>query len=63
VDDSFHCYTLHEPVGVVGTITPWNFPLLLLAWKIGPALAAGCTLVCKALSCPLPRPTSLSEVR
>ena len=47
VDDAFHCYTLHEPVGVVGTITPWNFPLLLLAWKIGPALATGCTIVAK----------------
>ncbi len=41
------CYTRHEPVGVVGQIIPWNFPLLMLAWKWGPALAAGCTLVLK----------------
>lgn len=37
----------HEPVGVVGIITPWNFPLLLISWKIGPAIAAGCTMVAK----------------
>jgi betaine-aldehyde dehydrogenase len=36
-----------EPVGVVGQITPWNYPLMMAAWKIGPALAAGCTLVLK----------------
>ena len=41
------CYTRHEPVGVVGQIIPWNFPLLMQAWKWGPALAAGCTLVLK----------------
>lgn len=40
-------YTRHEPVGVVAAITPWNSPLLLLAWKLAPALAAGCTLVVK----------------
>jgi phenylacetaldehyde dehydrogenase len=40
-------YTLREPVGVVGQIIPWNFPLLMAAWKIGPALAAGCTIVLK----------------
>ncbi len=39
--------TVHEPVGVVGVITPWNFPLLLCTWKLAPALAAGCTLVVK----------------
>ncbi len=39
--------TVHEPVGVVGIITPWNFPLLLISWKLGPALAAGCTVVAK----------------
>jgi acyl-CoA reductase-like NAD-dependent aldehyde dehydrogenase len=39
--------SLREPVGVVGVITPWNFPLSLLAWKFAPALAAGCTLVSK----------------
>jgi aldehyde dehydrogenase (NAD+)/betaine-aldehyde dehydrogenase len=38
---------VREPVGVVGIITPWNFPLLLVAWKLAPALAAGCTAVCK----------------
>lgn len=37
----------HEPVGVVGIITPWNFPLLLISWKVGPAIAAGCTMVAK----------------
>jgi aldehyde dehydrogenase (NAD+) len=40
-------YTRHEPVGVVGAITPWNSPLLLLTWKLAPALAAGCTVVVK----------------
>jgi phenylacetaldehyde dehydrogenase len=43
----FHAYTLHEPVGVVGQIIPWNFPLLMAAWKLGPALACGCTVVLK----------------
>src|SRR5574337_1104444 len=38
---------VREPVGVVGLVLPWNFPLLMLAWKIGPALASGCTLVVK----------------
>jgi phenylacetaldehyde dehydrogenase len=40
-------YTLREPVGVVGQIIPWNFPLLMAAWKLGPALAVGCTVVLK----------------
>lgn len=40
-------YTRREPVGVVGQIIPWNFPLLMAAWKLGPALAAGCTVVLK----------------
>ncbi len=40
-------YTRHEPVGVVAAIVPWNSPLLLLAWKLAPALAAGCTAVVK----------------
>jgi len=44
----FLSYTLREPVGVVGQIIPWNFPLLMAAWKIAPALAAGCTVVLKA---------------
>jgi phenylacetaldehyde dehydrogenase len=41
-------YIVREPVGVVGQIIPWNFPLLMAAWKIAPALAAGCTIVLKA---------------
>ncbi|MBO1511300.1 aldehyde dehydrogenase family protein [Metabacillus bambusae] len=40
-------YTVHEPVGVVGQIIPWNFPLLMAAWKLGSALAVGCTVVIK----------------
>ena len=44
----YHAYTLREPIGVVGQIIPWNFPLLMAAWKLGPALAAGCTIVLKA---------------
>jgi phenylacetaldehyde dehydrogenase len=40
-------YTVREPVGVVGQIIPWNFPLLMAAWKLGPALAVGCTVVLK----------------
>jgi acyl-CoA reductase-like NAD-dependent aldehyde dehydrogenase len=41
------CYTRKEPVGVCGQIIPWNFPLLMAAWKTAPALAAGCTIVLK----------------
>ncbi|MBV9084077.1 MAG: aldehyde dehydrogenase family protein [Acidobacteriaceae bacterium] len=43
----YFCYTRHEPVGVVGQIIPWNFPLLMQAWKLGPALACGNTVVLK----------------
>ena len=43
----FHAYTRREPVGVVGQIIPWNFPLLMAAWKLGPALSTGCTVVLK----------------
>lgn len=43
----FHAYTLREPVGVCGQIVPWNFPLLMAAWKIAPALATGNTVVLK----------------
>ena len=43
----FHSFTLREPVGVVAQIIPWNFPLLMSAWKLGPALATGCTIVLK----------------
>jgi aldehyde dehydrogenase (NAD+) len=44
---NYFCYTKREPVGVVGQIIPWNFPMLMVAWKWGPALAAGCTIVMK----------------
>jgi acyl-CoA reductase-like NAD-dependent aldehyde dehydrogenase len=47
VQPGFLNYTLREPVGVVGMIVPWNFPLLLTCYKLGPALAAGCTAVIK----------------
>jgi aldehyde dehydrogenase (NAD+) len=47
VRGSFLSYTLRQPVGVVGQIIPWNFPLLMLAWKWGPALACGNTIVMK----------------
>lgn len=43
----FQAFTLREPVGVVGQIIPWNFPLLMAAWKLAPALACGCTVVLK----------------
>jgi phenylacetaldehyde dehydrogenase len=43
----WHAYSLREPVGVVGQIIPWNFPLLMAAWKLGPALACGCTVILK----------------
>jgi len=43
----YFAYTLREPVGVIGQIIPWNFPLLMAAWKLSPALAAGCTVVLK----------------
>ncbi|KIN89780.1 aldehyde dehydrogenase family protein [Thauera sp. SWB20] len=46
-DREFFGYTRREPVGVVGAIIPWNFPLLMVAWKAGPALASGCTMVLK----------------
>ncbi len=42
-----HCYTRKEPVGVCAQIIPWNFPMLMASWKLGPALAAGCTVVLK----------------
>ena len=47
VEGPYFCYTRHEPIGVVGQIIPWNFPLLMQAWKWGPALATGCTIVLK----------------
>jgi phenylacetaldehyde dehydrogenase len=54
----YHAYTLREPVGVVGLITPWNFPLVLAAYKLAPALASGCTAVLKPAE-----QTSLSTLR
>jgi aldehyde dehydrogenase (NAD+) len=47
IEGPYFCYTRHEPVGVVGQIIPWNFPLLMQAWKWGPALACGNTVVLK----------------
>ncbi|GAA5506726.1 aldehyde dehydrogenase family protein [Novipirellula caenicola] len=46
-DAEFHAFTLREPVGVVGQIIPWNFPLLMAAWKLAPALTTGCTVILK----------------
>ncbi len=47
INGDYFCYTRHEPVGVVGQIIPWNFPLLMQAWKLAPALACGNTVVMK----------------
>jgi len=55
---NFFCYTKKEPVGVAGQIIPWNFPLLMAAWKWGPALACGCTSILKPASV-----TALSALR
>ncbi|CAI8609938.1 unnamed protein product [Vicia faba] len=46
-DGDYHVQTLHEPIGVAGQIIPWNFPILMFAWKVGPALACGNTIVLK----------------
>ncbi len=46
-ESRYHAYTVREPVGVVGQIIPWDFSLLMAAWKLGPALASGCTVVLK----------------
>jgi phenylacetaldehyde dehydrogenase len=54
----YHAYTRREPVGVVAQIIPWNFPLLMAAWKLGPALTTGCTVVLK-----LAEETPLSGLR
>jgi len=56
--DNHIALILREPVGVVGLVLPWNFPLLMLAWKIGPALAAGCSVIVKPA-----RETSLTTLR
>jgi len=56
--DDHIAMVVREPVGVVGLVLPWNFPLLMLAWKIGPALAAGCSVVVKPAA-----ETSLTALR
>ncbi|MEM7759268.1 MAG: aldehyde dehydrogenase family protein [Cyanobacteria bacterium P01_A01_bin.40] len=50
LEPDFFCYTRHEPIGVIGQIIPWNFPLLMQAWKLAPALATGNTVVLKPAS-------------
>lgn len=45
--ETFKCHVLKEPIGVVGLITPWNYPLLMATWKVAPALAAGCAAILK----------------
>jgi len=57
-DENKFVYTRHEPIGVVGQIIPWNFPLMMMCWKIGPALACGNTIVLKPSEF-----TSLSALR
>uniref|UniRef100_A0A0D6R8L5 Aldehyde dehydrogenase domain-containing protein n=1 Tax=Araucaria cunninghamii TaxID=56994 RepID=A0A0D6R8L5_ARACU len=52
--EAFKSHVLKEPIGVVGLITPWNYPLLMATWKVAPALAAGCTAILK--------PSELSSV-
>ena len=47
IDGEYLCYTRHEPMGVVGQIIPWNFPMLMMAWKLAPALATGNTVLLK----------------
>lgn len=59
IDENTMSIVSHEPIGVVGQIIPWNFPLLMGAWKIAPALAAGNTLVIKSSST---TPLSLFEL-
>jgi gamma-glutamyl-gamma-aminobutyraldehyde dehydrogenase len=56
--DDHIAMVLREPIGVVGLVLPWNFPLLMMAWKIGPALAAGCSVVLKPA-----QETSLTALR
>ncbi|MDP9631728.1 UNVERIFIED_ORG: betaine-aldehyde dehydrogenase [Ensifer adhaerens] len=46
-DTRFRARAIREPLGIVGAITPWNYPLLMVSWKVAPALAAGCTMVLK----------------
>ncbi len=47
IPGDWHCYTIREPIGVVGQIVPWNFPLMMAVWKIAPALSVGCTIILK----------------
>ena len=47
IEGPYLCYTRHEPVGVVGAVLPWNVPMVMASWKMGPALAMGCTMVIK----------------
>jgi len=47
IDGPYFAFTKCQPIGVVGQIIPWNYPILMLAWKWGPALATGCTIVLK----------------
>ena len=47
VDENFFCMTKHEPIGVCAQIIPWNYPIMMLAWKFGPVLACGNTVVLK----------------
>lgn len=46
-DGPYLSFTKPQPVGVVGQIIPWNYPIMMIAWKWGPALATGCTIVLK----------------
>ena len=59
VPDNALSFTMKEPVGVCGLIIPWNYPLLMAAWKLGPALAAGCTMILKPAE---PTPLTVLEL-
>ncbi|WOK99804.1 hypothetical protein Cni_G08516 [Canna indica] len=48
-DGPLHVQVLHEPIGVAGQIIPWNFPLLMFAWKVGPSLAFGNAIILKSV--------------
>jgi aldehyde dehydrogenase len=52
IDHETYAYHYHEPIGVVGLIVPWNFPILMATWKLAPALAAGNCVVLKPRSRP-----------
>ena len=63
IDGDFLCYTRHEPIGIVGQIIPWNFPMLMMAWKLAPALATGNTVLLKpAEQTPLSAPVSYTHL-